>query len=168
MIQNTTIVLPVHKNNVLLGMKKRGFGVGWWNGFGGKLESGETFKDSAKRESFEEAGITIKSLQLVARLLFYFDEELKIASACYVARSFSGEPTESEEMRPQWFQADNLPFEKMWPADRIWVPQALAVELGTSPLNFKAYFDSDKNLLDCKPAEQTIIEEVFSEDRLFL
>lgn len=168
MTQKTTIVLPLRENNVLLGMKKRGFGEGWWNGFGGKLESGETFENSAKRESFEEAGITINSLQLVARLLFYFDDELKIASAGYVARDFTGEPTESEEMRPQWFRSNKLPFEKMWPGDRIWIPQALAVEVGALPLNFAVYFDKDKNLLDCKPAEQAIMEVIFSEDGLSL
>jgi hypothetical protein len=31
----------VHQNDkVLLGMKKRGFGMGRWNGFGGKVEAG--------------------------------------------------------------------------------------------------------------------------------
>jgi 8-oxo-dGTP diphosphatase/2-hydroxy-dATP diphosphatase len=30
-------------------MKKRGFGVGRWNGFGGKVEKQETILDEAKR-----------------------------------------------------------------------------------------------------------------------
>jgi 8-oxo-dGTP diphosphatase/2-hydroxy-dATP diphosphatase len=30
-------------------MKKRGFGVGRWNGFGGKVEKQETILDGAKR-----------------------------------------------------------------------------------------------------------------------
>ena len=33
----------------LLGMKKRGFGVGRWNGFGGKVEPGETVVQGALR-----------------------------------------------------------------------------------------------------------------------
>lgn len=36
-------------DNILLGMKKRGFGVGWWNGFGGKVHSDETIFEAAKR-----------------------------------------------------------------------------------------------------------------------
>jgi 8-oxo-dGTP diphosphatase / 2-hydroxy-dATP diphosphatase len=34
---------------ILLGMKKRGFGAGKWNGFGGKLEENESNEDAAKR-----------------------------------------------------------------------------------------------------------------------
>lgn len=36
-------------NQILLGMKKRGFGVGKWNGFGGKIEENETTEEGAKR-----------------------------------------------------------------------------------------------------------------------
>jgi hypothetical protein len=39
-----------HKE-ILLGMKKRGFGAGKWNGFGGKLEENESNEDAAKRFS---------------------------------------------------------------------------------------------------------------------
>ena len=37
------------KNQILLGMKKRGFGSGKWNGFGGKVEPNETIEEAAKR-----------------------------------------------------------------------------------------------------------------------
>ena len=44
--------------SVLLGMKKRGFGVGKWNGFGGKVENGKTVVfDGAMRELQEECSI---------------------------------------------------------------------------------------------------------------
>jgi 8-oxo-dGTP diphosphatase/2-hydroxy-dATP diphosphatase len=38
-------------------MKKRGFGKGKWNGFGGKVEEGECIEDSAIRELEEECGL---------------------------------------------------------------------------------------------------------------
>ena len=34
---------------LLLGMKKRGFGAGKWNGFGGKVDPGETILQGAVR-----------------------------------------------------------------------------------------------------------------------
>jgi 8-oxo-dGTP pyrophosphatase MutT (NUDIX family) len=37
---------------ILLGMKKRGFGAGKWNGFGGKLEENESNEAAAKRSTF--------------------------------------------------------------------------------------------------------------------
>ena len=44
-----TLLFVMRPNQVLLGMKKRGFGVGRWNGFGGKVQVGETIEDAAKR-----------------------------------------------------------------------------------------------------------------------
>ncbi len=34
---------------MLLGLKKRGFGAGKWNGFGGKVNPGEDIVDAALR-----------------------------------------------------------------------------------------------------------------------
>lgn len=51
----TTLCFPVRPDGkVLLGRKKRGFGVSKWNGFGGKIEAGETFLQCAVRELREE------------------------------------------------------------------------------------------------------------------
>ena len=44
-----TLVFVLQPNQVLLGLKKRGFAAGWWNGFGGKVEPGETVNEGAKR-----------------------------------------------------------------------------------------------------------------------
>lgn len=44
-----TLVLVVRPGRVLLGMKKRGFGAGKWNGFGGKVQQGETIEEGARR-----------------------------------------------------------------------------------------------------------------------
>jgi len=38
-------------------MKKRGFGVGKWNGYGGKLDEGESIEQCAIRELEEECSI---------------------------------------------------------------------------------------------------------------
>jgi NADH pyrophosphatase NudC (nudix superfamily) len=44
-----TLVLIYNRTHVLLGMKKRGFGVGRWNGFGGKVQEGESLENAARR-----------------------------------------------------------------------------------------------------------------------
>jgi len=44
-----TLAFVRRHGEILLGYKKRGFGVGKWNGFGGKVETGETIEDAAKR-----------------------------------------------------------------------------------------------------------------------
>ena len=44
-----TLAFVTQKDKVLLGLKKKGFGMGRWNGFGGKVEKGETIEEAAKR-----------------------------------------------------------------------------------------------------------------------
>ena len=44
-----TLAFVKASNQILLGFKKTGFGSGRWNGFGGKVESGETIEEAAKR-----------------------------------------------------------------------------------------------------------------------
>lgn len=46
----------------MLGLKKRGFGVGKYNGFGGKVCVNESIIDAAIRETQEEANITPKDI----------------------------------------------------------------------------------------------------------
>ncbi len=59
MRQSTLVFVFNPENQILLAMKKRGFGEGKWNGAGGKVEEGETIVQAASRELREETGIEI-------------------------------------------------------------------------------------------------------------
>jgi len=112
---------------ILLGMKKRGFGAGRWNGFGGKLKEGETIEEALKRETKEEAGVEINNFDKVGIIEFEFKGDPDILEVhIFRVSDFGGEPAESEEMRPQWFNQDKLPFDSMWPDDRHWFPLLLS------------------------------------------
>lgn len=43
----------------------------------------------------------------------------------YESWNYSGEPQESEEMRPRWFLESEIPFTQMWPDDIHWLPLVL-------------------------------------------
>lgn len=136
-----TLVI-IHKDgNVLLGMKKRGFGVGKYNGFGGKVHDGETIEDAAKRELFEEAGVTANNLEKLGVLDFSWQgkESDVLEVNIFKVTDFSGEPVESEEMKPQWFTIKEIPYEKMWADDKYWLPLFLENK------KFKGKFIFDEN-----------------------
>lgn len=120
---------------VLLAMKKRGFGQGWWNGTGGKIEAGETARAAAIRETSEEIGVTPIDPQLVAQLTFDLpddDDVQQIDCQVFRADQWQGEPRETEEMRPAWFTLDRLPLSEMWPSDIYWLPHMLEGKLVTA------------------------------------
>lgn len=123
-----TLTLVRRGSRLLLGMKKRGFGEGRWNGFGGKVMQGETVETAAVRELYEESGIIAEALEKVGVLHFQFatrpKEELEVH--VFGVGRYTGEPVESEEMRPEWFSVDALPFADMWPDDIFWMPLFLA------------------------------------------
>ncbi len=122
-----TLCLVLRGGKVLLGMKKRGFGEGRWNGFGGKVEKGETIEEAARRELKEEAGILAKKMKKQGVLRFTFEDSPKELLEVHVfsVSSFEGRPAESGEMRPKWFKVGQIPFAKMWPDDKIWLPLLL-------------------------------------------
>ena len=71
----TTLVFPIdEQNRILLGRKKRGFGADKYNGFGGKLDDGESFRECAIRELYEESGLqgNLEDLECVAAFDFQF------------------------------------------------------------------------------------------------
>jgi 8-oxo-dGTP diphosphatase/2-hydroxy-dATP diphosphatase len=119
-----TLCLAVQDGRVLLGMKKRGFGAGRWNGFGGKIEEGETIEEAAKREMEEECGVMIDQMEKVGIHEFEFEKNRGEILEVHVFRvdTWSGDPVETEEMRPQWFTTDAIPYDEMWPDDIHWIP----------------------------------------------
>ncbi|KAF9435443.1 Nudix (Nucleoside diphosphate linked moiety X)-type motif 1 [Entomortierella beljakovae] len=125
---------------ILLGYKKRGFGAHLWNGFGGKVEPGETPKEGALRELEEEAGITVKpeNLYKAGILLFLFENDpVGLETHVYKAFEYEGQMRECDEMRPQWFNFSDIPYDQMWEDDRIWLPKLLQDQ---DPLFGKMYF----------------------------
>uniref|UniRef100_A0A2L2Y921 Oxidized purine nucleoside triphosphate hydrolase n=2 Tax=Parasteatoda tepidariorum TaxID=114398 RepID=A0A2L2Y921_PARTP len=154
-VKISSLVLIRKHGLILLGMKKRGFGLGKWNGFGGKLENGESMLECAKRELQEEAGITAENLQKVGYLKFEFVEDPLIMHVhVYTSSSYQGEPRESDEMLPTWFPENEVPFHKMWADDKFWFP------LFFKGAKFKGYF----RFLDIETIIEQKLEEVSSLD----
>jgi 8-oxo-dGTP pyrophosphatase MutT (NUDIX family) len=139
-MKKSTLVFCIKENQVLLAMKKRGFGSGKWNGYGGKVQKNEKPQLAAVRELKEESELVAdeRDLQQVAIVHFYFDGEPVFECYVYLAYFWQKEPVETEEMRPQWYPISNLPFEEMWVADSKWIPLILNGEKIEAVVNFNA------------------------------
>ena len=132
--------LLIKNDKILLAMKKRGFGIGRWNGTGGKFdpEKDKNILDAAVRETREEIGVEVKNPEKVGLFHFTFphkpewDQDVHL----FLAKDWLGEPTESDEMMPKWFSFNEIPYDKMWPDDIHWLPHIIKGEKVEADFSF--------------------------------
>lgn len=129
-MQQLTLAFLLTEKQICLAVKKRGFGEGFYNGYGGKLEENESLTEAACREIYEESGVrvSVEDLEKVATHSFIYLQEGELEVHVYLVRDWQGEPVETPEMRPQWFDFAKIPYEEMWADDRHWLPRVLAGE----------------------------------------
>ncbi|HEX6977086.1 MAG TPA: 8-oxo-dGTP diphosphatase [Patescibacteria group bacterium] len=155
-LRQATIVFLLKGDEILLAMKKRGFGVNKWNGVGGKPNPGEKIEQTAIRESKEEIDVIPLEPKKVAVLSFYSSHDKGEHQQVHVftATKWQGEPVESEEMKPQWFKVKDIPYNKMWPDDKFWLPKVLSGSLVKASFLFgknekiKDYYVNNVNSLE--------------------
>ena len=125
-IKTLIYLVDLNQNKVALSAKKYGAPKGKPNGYGGVVEPNESIEEGAIRELYEEAKITANpnDLQLVAKILFEFAHiQEDVLLYAFILTTWQGTPQETKEMTtPKWYNFNNLPFDKMWPSDRYFVP----------------------------------------------
>jgi 8-oxo-dGTP diphosphatase len=132
---------------VLIGLKKTGFGMGKYAGIGGKVEAGESIAAAAVRELEEETGLKIGENDLMpsGKITFLFPArpDWNLMMHVFVVRNWAGTPLESREIRPFWFNSEEIPYDGMW-ADAVhWLPKALA---GKQPRMVFTYQNDNETL----------------------
>jgi mutator protein MutT len=142
-VKRTTLCFVFDRGGgkLLMIEKKRGQGAGKWNVPGGKIAHGETAEAAAIRETREETGITPLAVKQAGLLEFYFPESDSWDNTCtvFTAENFSGSLVpETDECSAHWVSLEQIPFEKMWDDDRLWVPLLLAGK----PFHRIYHFDS--------------------------
>jgi 8-oxo-dGTP diphosphatase len=126
-VKQVVLVFLRRNQEVLLGKKKTGFGQGKIVTVGGHIETGETPAQAAARECLEETSVTVLALTLVARVEFVFlpKPEWNMHATVFECLAWQGQPLESEELAPVWFDPAALPLTQMWDDGRYWVRQVL-------------------------------------------
>ncbi|HWP65754.1 MAG TPA: 8-oxo-dGTP diphosphatase [Candidatus Limnocylindria bacterium] len=134
-----TLTFVVAGSRMLLIRKKRGLGAGKINAPGGRLDPGESWQTAAVREMEEELRVTPLDPVQVGENRFQFLDGYSIHVAIFRATVILGEPTETDEATPYWFDLAALPYGEMWEDDRLWVPHVIA----NRPFSGRFVFDGD-------------------------
>jgi 8-oxo-dGTP diphosphatase len=92
----------------------------------------------------EEISVVVKAADLIPAgiidFVFPARPEWNMATTVFLTRVWAGEPTESDEIAPQWFPVAKLPVERMWADAEHWLPamisgQRIAVRVDLAPDN---------------------------------
>lgn len=144
-MKTTTLCYLIRDGQVLLAMKKRGFGAGKWNGPGGKVEANESIEAACIRETQEETGIMPAKLEARGTVEFVFDGHQDWENVChvFVATEWTGNACETEEMKPAWFAIEDVPYGEMWADDVFWLDGVLRGGV----VNERFYFDESGQVL---------------------
>ncbi|MBB5173450.1 8-oxo-dGTP diphosphatase [Texcoconibacillus texcoconensis] len=109
-MQRVTNCMLVDEQHVLTLQKPS---RGWWVVPGGKMEPGESVKESVVREFYEETGYTISSPQLRGVFTVVIEEDGEVIDEwmlfTFVASSYEGEMlSESPEGKLAWTSNDDV------------------------------------------------------------
>lgn len=118
-MQRVTNCVLLRDNQVLLLQKPR---RGWWVAPGGKMEPGESVRDSCVREYREETGIYLKSPQLKGVFTIIMKEDEQVLSEwmmfTFLATDSEGvRLDESAEGKLQWQPVEEIASLPMAPGD---------------------------------------------------
>ncbi|POH58159.1 8-oxo-dGTP diphosphatase [Arthrobacter glacialis] len=122
------------REQVLLGLKKTGFGAGKVVGIGGHVEPGESIVAAICREVAEETSLVIGAMDLIpagtVAFVFPAKPEWDMFTTVFLCRTFAGDAVESDEIAPQWHPVGDLPHAHMWADASHWLPAFLSGERG--------------------------------------
>jgi 8-oxo-dGTP diphosphatase len=109
-VQRVTNCVLIRDNQVLMLKKPR---RGWWVAPGGKMEPGESVRDSCIREYREETGIYLKNPQLKGIFTFIMKENDQVLSEWMMFTFFATDSDgmqvdESDEGKLEWQRLDQL------------------------------------------------------------
>jgi 8-oxo-dGTP diphosphatase len=106
-------VIVVREGRVLLGKRKHSHGAGTWQFPGGHLEYGESVESCARRELYEETGLSIVNLRLGPFTNDFFKDEKKHYITLFViAEQTTGQARVKEPEKCEcwdWFPWSEMP-----------------------------------------------------------
>lgn len=129
-MQRVTNCIVIDNGHVLLIKKPR---RGWYAMPGGKMEQGESIKESVTREYWEETALKLKEPKLIGAFTFSIFDTDRITQEwmmfTFVSKAYDGELTDyCREGELEWVPIENIKNLPMAEGDRMIFDHVLASE----------------------------------------
>ena len=92
-----------------------------WIGIGGKFEDRESPEECILRETLEETGLTLKSLEYRGILTFVSDKWPTEYIHLFYSKDFSGNLTKCDEGNLEWVEIEKVYKLPLWQGDKIFL-----------------------------------------------
>jgi 8-oxo-dGTP diphosphatase len=149
--ERATLLFVLIDGRILLIHKKTGLGAGKINGPGGRVHAGEAPLEGAIREVEEELCVTPTGVRSCGQLFFQFTDGYALHGFVFTASGLRGELCETSEAAPLWTPLADIPYDRMWADDRLWIPLMLGGK------GFRGFFIFDGDaMLDARVEETAI------------
>ena len=124
-MQSTTLIYLERDHKYLMihrTKKKNDANHDKWLGIGGRLEPGESPFDCARREAFEETGLTVNKLSYRGIVTFVSDEYGTEYMHLFHSDKFTGElASQCPEGDLEWVDIDKICSLPIWEGDKIFL-----------------------------------------------
>lgn len=140
LIKDNEVVVTKYKK----GNKKEGY----YDIPGGKIEEGESPKQTAIREMKEETGIEIQNLKYKGIMTIEYPDRMFIFDT-FISKEYEGEPQEFEENTSEWIDIDKLLKKEKILSNIILLDKFLIKGLIDDSRNFNLHIkvDEQENIL---------------------
>ena len=130
-MKETTLCYIENSGNFLMllrNKKKNDPNQNKWIGVGGKLNPGETPKECAVREIYEETGLVIENPEYVGRVYFVSDIWEDELMHLFVAKSETDVVTACCEGTLKWVKKEDVTSLNLWEGDKVFLERLLKNE----------------------------------------
>lgn len=145
-MKEATVVCFLQKGKMLLGEKQAKYCAGKIVQPGGKIEPGETKRESAIRESQAECGLTpiLDEEPLGAIICRYPSSDKNMIVHIFRTEEFTGDVRDSNELQnSRWYPMNPKTWALMMPGDKWWIHKVIRNEAFQAELRY----DDDQQLV---------------------